>query len=62
VAITASLGKRIDGSPATADAPLSFDDWEGLVAVVAYAPLLLWGPLLAAVTVSYWRRRRWPLG
>ena len=62
VAITASLGMRIDGRPVTADAPLTFDDWEGLVAVVAYAPLLLWGPLLAALTVSYWRRRRWPLG
>lgn len=23
-----------------------------------YAPLLLWGPLLGVVTVSYWRRRR----
>jgi hypothetical protein len=23
-----------------------------------YAPLLLWGPLLALVTVSYWKRRR----
>ncbi|MFE5809913.1 hypothetical protein [Streptomyces sp. NPDC056491] len=23
-----------------------------------YAPLVLWGPLLAVVTVAYWRRRR----
>jgi len=28
------------------------------VVVACYAPLLLWGPLLAAVTVSYHRRRR----
>lgn len=28
------------------------------VVVACYAPLLLWGPLLAAVTVSYYRRRR----
>jgi hypothetical protein len=37
---------------------LSFGDWRGLVAVAAYAPLLLWGPLLGGVTMSYWRRRR----
>ena len=28
------------------------------VVVACYAALLLWGPLLAAVTVSYYRRRR----
>ncbi|WKX72709.1 hypothetical protein [Streptomyces sp. XD-27] len=27
-------------------------------ALACYAPLLLWGPLLAAVTVSYHRRHR----
>jgi hypothetical protein len=57
VAVTLSFGRQIDGSPTTADSPLSLDDWEGLVAVAAYAPLLLWGPLMALVTVSYWRRR-----
>ncbi|MBW5483067.1 hypothetical protein GPJ59_14530 [Streptomyces bambusae] len=25
---------------------------------LSYAPLLLWGPLLAIVTTGYWRRRR----
>lgn len=25
---------------------------------VCYAPLVLWGPLLALVTAAYWRRRR----
>ncbi len=29
-----------------------------LVVVVSYAPLLLWGPLLAAITVSYARRTK----
>ena len=33
---------------------MSFGDWRGLVAVAAYAPLLLWGPLLGGVTISYW--------
>lgn len=46
---------------------LNFDqigDYYGLygveraVVLVSYSPLLLWGPLLAAVTVSYARRRR----
>lgn len=58
VAVTMSLGLRIDGRPQSQLSPVSFTDWQGLVAVAAYAPLLLWGPLLAAVTVSYWRRRR----
>lgn len=30
----------------------------GLVMTACYAPMLLWGPLLAAVTVAYHRRRR----
>ncbi|GGQ85188.1 hypothetical protein GCM10010166_64300 [Couchioplanes caeruleus subsp. azureus] len=29
----------------------------GAVMTLCYAPMLLWGPLLAAVTVSYYRRR-----
>jgi hypothetical protein len=58
IAVSFSLGQRLDGSPLTSNAPLSFDDWQGLVAVVAYAPLLLWGPLLGGVTISYWKRRR----
>lgn len=31
--------------------------WARLMAL-CYAPALLWGPLLAAVTMAYWRRRR----
>jgi hypothetical protein len=57
VAVSNSLGMRINGSPLGSDSPLSFGDWKGLVATVAYAPLLLWGPLLGAVTISYWKRR-----
>ncbi len=49
---------RINGRPLGSDSVLSFDDWKGLVAVIAYAPLLLWGPLLAAATIGYWKRRR----
>ncbi|MFG2295809.1 hypothetical protein [Streptomyces sp. NPDC048603] len=28
------------------------------IMTACYAPLLLWGPLLAVATVAYWRRRR----
>lgn len=45
-------GPENNGSP---EAPQGL---AGLVMTACYAPLLLWGPLLAAVTVSYHRRRR----
>ncbi|HEY1641790.1 MAG TPA: hypothetical protein VGG35_13955 [Streptosporangiaceae bacterium] len=57
-AIMMCQGLTISGHPQGPDAPLSFGDWQGLTAVAAYAPLLLWGPLLAALTVSYGKRRR----
>ncbi|HEX6514207.1 MAG TPA: hypothetical protein VF049_01425 [Nocardioidaceae bacterium] len=56
VAVTYALGLRIDGGAAPGWL-LSFDTWQGTLAVVAYAPLLMWGPLLGAVTFAYWRRR-----
>lgn len=42
------------GSP---DAPSGIAYW---VMTSCYAPLLLWGPLLAIVTTAYYRRRRHP--
>jgi hypothetical protein len=57
-AIPICLGLTIQGTAAPRNALLNFHDWQGLVAVACYAPLLLWGPLLGAVTVAYWRRRR----
>jgi hypothetical protein len=45
-------GPENNGNP---DAPQGL---AGLVMTAAYAPLLAWGPLLALVTVAYWRRRR----
>src|SRR5437763_3045753 len=35
LAVTMSLGLRIDGQPQAATAPVSFADWKGLVAVAA---------------------------
>lgn len=58
VAVHFALGQRIDGSPRSALAPLNFNDWRGGLAVATYAPLVMWGPLLAAVTISYERRCR----
>lgn len=58
VAITGVLGRRVDGSIATSQKVVEFGDWQGWLVVVAYSPLILWGPLLAALTVAYWKRRR----
>lgn len=57
VAITMSLGVRIDGSAVTETSPFGFSDWKGLLTYAAYTPLIAWGPLLGALTVAYWRRR-----
>ncbi|MFD2079481.1 hypothetical protein SAMN05421678_1163 [Actinopolymorpha cephalotaxi] len=43
--------------PAPPGDPIAEHGWRLVVFVGSYAPLLLWGPLLAAVTVAYWRRR-----
>jgi hypothetical protein len=58
VAVHFALGQRIDGNPLLGDGPLNLHDWRGLLAVAAYMPLLLWGPLLAAVAFAYHKRRR----
>jgi len=56
-AVTSLRGVTIGGEPLPSAYPLHTRDLEGVVAVLAYAPLLLWGPLLAALTIAYWRRR-----
>ncbi|HET8598737.1 MAG TPA: hypothetical protein VFL99_00310 [Segeticoccus sp.] len=60
-------GRTIQGDPLRGDFVFAhLSSWQGVLALAAYLPLLLWGPLLAAVTVSYWRRRtseaRHPVG
>lgn len=40
------------------DPGLTFDTWQGTTMLLAYLPLLVWGPLLGALTVHYYRRRR----
>jgi len=56
-AVTGASGRNVRGEPLPPDYPLHFRDLGGIVSVAAYAPLLLWGPLLAAAAVAYWRRR-----
>ncbi|MET9465384.1 hypothetical protein ABZY44_11290 [Streptomyces sp. NPDC006544] len=53
--ITVDGALRWDGAMAGPTAPTGAAYW---VMTAAYAPLVLWGPLLAIVTVAYWRRRR----
>jgi hypothetical protein len=48
----------LQGEPTPASFPSKAGGWEAAYFYVSYAPLLLWGPLLAAVTVAYVRRRR----
>lgn len=58
VAVTSLAGVTLQGHPLPADHPLmDMHGWRLAYFYVSYAPLLLWGPLLAAVTVAYWRRR-----
>lgn len=53
--ITVDGAFRWDTAMAGPGAPTGTAYW---VMTAAYAPLVLWGPLLAIVTVAYWRRRR----
>jgi hypothetical protein len=54
---TATLGYNVRGER-LADNPLTLETWEGAIFALAYVPLVLWGPLLAVLTVHYYRRRR----
>jgi hypothetical protein len=55
---TIPAGVTLTGEPTPADFPTEAGGWEAFFFWVAYAPLLLWGPLLAVLTVHYHRRRR----
>ncbi|WP_331736768.1 hypothetical protein [Streptomyces sp. NBC_00211] len=51
-------GRRV---PLPDDFPtIALHGWRLGSFLAAYAPLLLWGPLLGLLTVAYWRRRRTP--
>jgi hypothetical protein len=51
-------GTTVRGGDLPADYPSQAGGWEAAWFYFCYAPLTLWGPLLAALTVAYRRRRR----
>ncbi|MFI6695964.1 hypothetical protein ACIBLA_30295 [Streptomyces sp. NPDC050433] len=57
-AVTDLANVTLRGDPISPDYPGDAGGWSAFVFYLCYAPLLLWGPLLGAVTVAYWRRRR----
>jgi hypothetical protein len=52
----AVIGRDVQGRPQH-DSGLTWDTWQGTTMLLVYLPLMLWGPLLAALTVHYGRRR-----
>lgn len=51
-------GTTIGGDDLPAGSPSLATGWEAAWFYVCYAPLTLWGPLLAVLTVAYGKRRR----
>jgi hypothetical protein len=51
-------GVTLRGEPTPANFPTQVGGWVTATYYLCYLPLLLWGPLLAAVTCAYVRRRR----
>ncbi|MET7936680.1 hypothetical protein [Streptomyces sp. NPDC005322] len=51
-------GTTIRGDDLPTDAPSQASGWEAAWFSFCYAPLIMWGPLLAVLTVAYWKRRR----
>lgn len=56
-----ALDSTIDGTK-TSDTNLVMHGWQNVAFAIAYVPLGAWGPLLGALTVHYYRRRRNTIG
>jgi hypothetical protein len=56
LALAAIWGYAFRDFPTLPDAEYTHEAWHVLL-VACYTPLLLWAPLLLAVTWAYWRRR-----
>ncbi|MFF8104341.1 hypothetical protein ACF07S_32295 [Streptomyces sp. NPDC016640] len=50
-------GTTIRGDDLPDGYPSQASGWEAAWFYLCYAPLILWGPLLAVLTVAYWKRR-----
>jgi hypothetical protein len=57
VLLTAIWAYAFRNGLALEDLEFTSEAWH-IVLIAAYAPLLLWGPLLGLVTYAYWKRRR----
>jgi glycerol-3-phosphate acyltransferase PlsY len=55
--VTQFMGTTLRGDDLPANFPTEVGGWETAWFYVCYAPLILWGPLLAVLTVAYWKRR-----
>jgi hypothetical protein len=59
LAVEAVIQRDLRGRPMHPGNPLyEPGDWQSWLVIVCYAPLVLWGPLLGALTVAYRRRRK----
>ncbi|MFB7609661.1 hypothetical protein [Streptomyces gardneri] len=56
-AFTEIMGTTIRGDALPKDFPSEAGGWEAASYYVCYTPLVLWGPLLAVLTVAYGKRR-----
>ena len=56
--VTDIAGVTLRGEPIPANFPTQAGGWEAAIFYLCYLPLLLWGPLLAAVTYAYHQRRQ----
>lgn len=53
-----AFGRTMSGGDLPAEGILDLHTWQGVLTFAMYLPLIAWGPLLAAVTFAYYRRRR----
>jgi glycerol-3-phosphate acyltransferase PlsY len=58
--VTELMGTTIRGDDLPANYPSEIGGWQTAWFYVCYAPLILWGPLLAVLTIAYWKRHRVP--
>ncbi|WP_439679935.1 hypothetical protein [Embleya sp. MST-111070] len=52
------MGTTIRGDDLPDDFPSRVGGWEAASYYICYAPLILWGPLLAILTIAYHNRRK----
>lgn len=55
---TQIMGVTLRGDDLPDTFPSQAGGWQAAWFYFCYAPLILWGPLLAVLTVAYWKRRR----